>query len=443
MKGASEKLPGPGARALLDDLDRTDLSLQHQKSLLGFLEEAGCGSSVDDGESAKTSRLPVRSPEEAEEESRQEEALVQLAADAIRPARKQVADLERRRQEIFTAMAESGCFEGRWVGKGDRAVYLQRKEASILDKGREDQAPRFELHEGPWAWVEGAPEGEDPRETLARGEILDHRMHARNELCILIGVPAIIISLGAPLFPGALLLTVVVALMILLLVRLRQGRRRLLDHVSTGSPASRRKARELAAIAQLDSIRRGDADVPPLKELEEAFAHEFAGGQNGKHLRPFIEHRQSLKKEPDKSEASSSEENVGEDSQGSPYEAAVPVPARGMTRAAVLLSLAGGEKNLGELLAHIRAFSGTAFAPGPAELGGCLRDLEQEDLVRQTGGQPPFARHKITPGGGRELNARMPSEPAESLQEYGKEDFPRAAGAGPPSKAHGPAPDTP
>lgn len=113
-----------------------------------------------------------------------------------------------------------------------------------------------------------------------------------------------------------------------------------------------------------------------------------------------------------------------------------------MTRAAVLLSLAGGEKNFGELLAHIRAFSGTAFAPGPAELGGCLRDLEHDGLLRQTGGEPPFARYKITPDGGRELHARLPSEPAGSLQKYETEDSTHAAGAGPPTRAHGPAPDS-
>lgn len=407
MKGASEKLSGPRARALLDDLDRTDLSLQHQKSLLGLLEEAR-GRSVDNGESAKTSRLPVRSPEAAEEERHQEEALVQLAADAIGPAREQVADLERRRQEIFTAMAEGGCFEGRWVGKGDRAVYLQRKEAPPLDKYREDQAPHFKLHEGSWAWVEGAPEGEDPRETLARGEVLEHRMHARNELCILLGVPAIITCLGAPLFPGVLLVTVVVALIVVLLIRLQQGRQRLLDHISTGPAAGRRKARELAALAQLDSIRRGDADIPPLKELEEVFDHELALGRKRKHLRPRIGQRQSLETGLEKAEAASSEESVGEDSQESPCVAEVSVPAGGLTRAAVLLSLAGGEKNLGDLLAHIRAFSGTFFAPGPAKLGECLQYLEHDGLVQQTGGEPPFARYKITPDGGRALNAHTP-----------------------------------
>lgn len=437
-------MPGPGARALLDDLDRTDLSLQHQKSLLGFLEEAG-GGSEDSGEPTQTSRRPVRSPEAAEEERHSEEALVQLAADAIQPAREQVADLERRRQGILTAMAEGGCFEGRWVGKGDRAVYLQRKEVHVLDKSREDRKPRFELHEGPWVWVEGAPEGEDPRETLARGEILDHRIHARNELCILLGVPTIVVCLGASLFPGALLLTLVAALVVVLLLRLRQGRRRLLDHISTGTAAGRRKVRELAAVAQLDSIQRGNTDVPPLKELEEAFAHSLAGGSAGeKHLRQRLEHRRPFTTVPEKQDQASGGNGSGEDSKGSSDTEATSVSGSvGMTRAAVLLSLAGSEKNLGELLAHIRAFSGTAFAPGPAELGGCLRDLQNDGLVRQTEGEPPFVRYKITPDGGRELHARMPSEPAGSLQEYETEDSPRAAGAGPPSRAHGPAPDSP
>ena len=407
MKKGSEKLPGPGARALLDDLDRTDLFLQHQKSLLGFLEEAG-GGSPDNGGAAQTSRRPVRSPEAAEEEHRLEEALVHLAVDAIEPARERVADVERRRQEILTAMAEGGCFEGRWVGKGDRAVYLRRKEIPVPDESRDSRGPHFEMLEGPWSWVEGAPEGEDPRETLARGEILDNRIHARNELCILLGVPAIVVCLGASLFPGVLLLTIVTALVILLLLRLRHGRRRLLDHISTGPAAGRRKARELAALAQLYHLRHGDADVPPLKKLEEAFVHELAEGRDGKHPKSLVGHQRLFKTEPEKPEASG-RESAAEDSKEPAGETAAPVPASGsMTRAAVLLSLAGGEKTLGDLLAHIRAFSGMALAPGPAELGECLRDLEHNGLVRQTGGEPPFARYKITPDGGRELHAQTP-----------------------------------
>jgi DNA-binding PadR family transcriptional regulator len=426
MKEADGKPSGLGARALLDDLDRADLSLQHQKSLVGFLEQARCGGVDDDSVSSGTSRRPVRSPEAAEEERHQEEALTQLASDAIEPVRQQVTDLERHRQEIFVAMAESGCFEGRWVGKGDRAVYLKRKDegkrVQASEEGQAEEESQFELHEGPWTWVEGAPEGEDPRETLARGEVLDRRMHARNELCILLGVPATVVCLGASLFPGVLLLTLVAALVIVLLLRLRQGRRRLLDHIFTGSGAGQRKARELSALAQLDSIRRGDTDVPPLKELEEAFALEFASGSSasGKHPRHRVKHRRHPKtEETEKTEGATGEGVSGKESQESPGAPAAFGPAsNGMTRAAVLLSLAGGEKNLGDLLAHIRAFSGMAFAPGPAELGECLQELKDDDLVRQTDGEPPFARYKITPAGGRELHARMPPEPAGSLQEY-------------------------
>jgi hypothetical protein len=320
-------------------------------------------------------------------------------------------------------MAEGDCFEGRWVGNGDRAVYLQRKdEGTGVQASKEDRSEEethFELHEGLWAWVEHAPEGEDPRETLARGEILERRMHALNELCILLAVPVAIAILGYPLLPTVLLLAIVVAIVIVLLIHLPRGRGRLLAHIFLGPAPERRKARELAALGQLDNHQHGVTDSLSLDELEKEFAYKLAykpGGiipRRAEYLRPATKEPEESLGEDNSDTANSDEEShktAGKRPRHAGRRAPSGLSAGRITRALVLLSLVGHEKNFGDLLAHIRAFSGTVFAPGPTELGMCLRDLEHDGFIRQTGGEHPFARYKITPDGGQELHAKTPLE---------------------------------
>ena len=324
LKKPSEPPSGPGARALLDDLDRVDFSLRHNRSLLDLVEEAvGKGDNCN-SVSSKTSRPPVRSPEAAEQEHHLRAALTKLSSDSIEEARKRAADLERRRLEILAEMAECGCFEGRWVGNGDRAVYLEKKVVRApegsdeSEESQEKEESHFELHEGPWAWVENAPEGEDPRETLTRSKILDRRMQALNELCLLVGMPVAVAIFGSPLVPGLLLLPVVAATTVVLLLYLPRGRERIFDYVFFGVSAERRKAQEMAALTQLDSLQRGVTDVPSLDELEKDFAHELAWQRSESISRLLTANEQSATTEKTaKTEESSGEGSSDEESQES------------------------------------------------------------------------------------------------------------------------------
>ena len=374
--------PVLGARSLLDRLRSAEFSLGADRRLLLLLEKPRARRAL----SPERGRGPVRSPEAAEEELHLPAALDELAGESLAEVRERLARNTRRRRRVLEEMAESGCFEGRWVGDGARAVYLER--LAEPDAGADDadtrgsRGSRYEIHQGPWAWVEDAPPGEDPRETLQRGEILARSWADRREFFLLFAVPFLVVSLAYPVLPPAFLLALLAAVVAPLLFYLRRGRRRLLDTLFSGPVARRRKAEEVAASRQLALIQRG-VGRPRLEELAQEVEHELARGRpsRGPGGRPSAGRADPA------------------DADG-----AVPGPRPGGARGvAILLSLSAGEKNLGTLLAHVRAFSGAAFAPGPGETADSLSGLERSGLVSKTSGVPPFARYAITPDGAREL----------------------------------------
>ena len=398
MGGASGDATAPavvGARGLLDRLRSVEFSLEADRRLLRVFEEAEAHRSP----SPERGRGPVRSPEAAEEELHLPSALDDLAGRSLAEVRERLAGNSRRRRRILGEMAEIGCFEGRWVGDGKRAFYLERlAEPGTGGDEADTGGPRFEVRQGPWAWVADAPPGEDPRETLRRGEILSRSWASRREFFVLLAVPFLATVLAHPLLPPAFLLVLLAAVVLPLLLYLRCGRRRLLDVLFAGDDARRRRAEELAAFVQLGQVRRGVGDGPALEELTREIARKLqrkASVPGRGEIPPGTRAGARTTGAPDPRQPAA---RNGDD-------AAPGFPVVGTVEVAALLSLAGGEKTLGELLAHLRAFSGTVLAPGPREMADSLHGLERAGLVSETSGEPPFTRYEITPLGTRGLRA--------------------------------------
>ena len=179
----------------------------------------------------------------------------------------------------------------------------------------------------------------------------------------------------------------------------------------------------MAAHAHLSLARGGADDTPSLEELTREMAARRGRGEikrvtriempktgGGFAARLFAQPRAPAEVSPHR-ERSDAPRALASTRVAARGRAASDAAVGGVRGVAVLLSLAGCEKNLGKLLARLRAFSGTAFAPGLGELGDSLSRLERAGLVRKTSGEPLFVPYEITPRGAQELRARTPPAP--------------------------------
>ena len=246
-------------RSLLTRLRALDGELGADLELVSGLKDT-------EREAARAARSPAGSPEEARRTALNARAFLAVNGEPIREAEARIRDLTQERGRLLERMARTGFFRDRWVNDGGRAVYL----ASF------GQAhPAYELHKAPWEWVKDAQPGEDPRETLRRGPVLERRYRRKNQTLLLLAVPFAAYCITAALPPPLPHYSVAFALVAVavLLVALPLAREALVGRVIPNPGAERRLVEEEAASAQLLLIRRGgrqEEEPPSLDELTEA-----------------------------------------------------------------------------------------------------------------------------------------------------------------------------
>lgn len=222
-------------------------------------------SRVRDRESALVgaARSPARSPEEARSTGLKAQEFLAASGGKITEAEARIKDFEEKRDHLLRRMARTGFFEGRWVNDDGRALYLESAGT---------EPPAYELHKGPWGWVKDAPPGEDPRETLRRGPLLERACRRDNQKMLLFGLPFLAYCLATALPPPLEQYALAASLVILagLLAALPLARESLLGRWSSHPQTERRLAEESAAREQIDLIRKGEQERPPsLDELTE------------------------------------------------------------------------------------------------------------------------------------------------------------------------------
>jgi hypothetical protein len=245
-----------GPRGLLDRLESLDGHIEATRRAVRDLKEA-------EEAATNAARRPASSPEEAYRTVYDARSFLDANEGPIHEADKTIATLKKKRHRVIERMAQTGFFEGRWVNADGRALYLESTATA---------PPAYELHEAPWGWVRNAPPGEDPRETLRRGPILERRYHRNNQTLLLLGVPFAAYCIVAALPPFLAHYSVAAAAVLLaaLLFALPLARESLFGRLSPNAEAERRLVEEQAASAQLVLITRGERKHPSLEELTEA-----------------------------------------------------------------------------------------------------------------------------------------------------------------------------
>lgn len=208
-------------------------------------------------------KSPASSPEEAYRTVFDARSFAAANEGPILEAQKTIAELSKKRRRVLEQMARSGFFEGRWVNDDGQAVYLESTGTA---------PPAYELHEAPWGWVKNAPPGEDPRETVRRGPILERAYHRRNQTLLLFGVPfaayCLVTAFPAPIAHYSV--AVVLATAAALLLALPLAREFFFGRMFPNPYSERRLIEEEAAEAQLRLITRGEKEPPSLEEITEA-----------------------------------------------------------------------------------------------------------------------------------------------------------------------------
>lgn len=245
---------GGSPRELLARLRSLDVQIEANLRLVRDFKET-------EKAATNAAKSPAKSPEEAWRTFFDARSFLATNEGPIGEAQATINKLTNKRRRVLEQMAQTGFFEGRWVNDDGRALYLQETTT---------EPPAYELHEAPWGWVKDAPPGENPRETLKRGPILERRHRRKNQTLALFVMPFAAYSLAAaaPL-PKEVTHVAAIAIFAALLLALSLARENLFGRLRPNPYAERRLIEEEAASAQLYLITRGEHAPPSMDELTE------------------------------------------------------------------------------------------------------------------------------------------------------------------------------